>query len=182
MPRAVVTRCPNCHAALPYREFVAWQHEFAASAAAERARDFWRKNLAGARIISVPTDRPKSSGLPESTAVYRFGIDAPLVSRAVDMAKALRSTPFMVLLGAFALMVQRTTGSTDVVVPTFSPGRDQERFQYTVGPFLNLLPLRTELVEAAGTSPRWWPGSGPPVWRRTPTTFPRSTSWRRRPI
>lgn len=137
---------PELPPALPYREFVAWQHEFAASAAAERARDFWRKNLAGARIISVPTDRPKSSGLPESTAVYRFGIDAPLVSRAVDMAKALRSTPFMVLLGAFALMVQRTTGSTDVVVPTFSPGRDQERFQYTVGPFLNLLPLRTELA------------------------------------
>lgn len=137
---------PEPPPALPYREFVAWQRESAASDAAQRSRDFWRHQLAGARIISVPTDRPKSSGLPESTAVYRFTLDAHLVSRAVEMSKALRSTPFMVLLGAFALMIQRTTGTTDVVVPTFSPGRDQEKFQYTVGPFLNLLPLRTELA------------------------------------
>lgn len=137
---------PEPPPALPYRAFVAWQNEFAAGAAAERSRAFWQHKLAGARIISVPTDRPKSSGLPQSTAVYRFTIDADLVSRATGMAKALRSTPFMVLLGAFALLVQRTTGNTDVVVPTFSPGRDQDRFQDTVGPFLNLLPLRTELA------------------------------------
>ncbi|MDN3292795.1 condensation domain-containing protein [Streptomyces ficellus] len=137
---------PEPPSALPYRDFVTWQRAYSESAEAQRARDFWRRKLAGARIISVPTDRPKSAGLRESTAVYRFTIERPLVSRAVDLAKALRSTPFMVLLGAFALMVQRTTGSTDVVVPTFSPGRDQERFQHTVGPFLNLLPLRAELA------------------------------------
>lgn len=137
---------PEPPPALPYREFVTWQRAFSASAEAERSREFWRRKLAGARIISVPTDRTKSSGLPESTAVYRFTVDAPLVSGAVELAKALRSTPFMVLLAAFALMVQRTTGSTDVVVPTFSPGREKEEFHNTVGPFLNLLPLRTELA------------------------------------
>ncbi|CAL9400586.1 Linear gramicidin synthase subunit D [Streptomyces sp. enrichment culture] len=137
---------PEPPPALPYRDFVAWQREFSESEAAQRSRDFWRDKLAGARVMSVPTDRPKSSGLPETTAVYRFTIDAPLVSRALELARSLRSTPFMVLLGAFALLVRRTGGSTDVVVPTFSPGREREEFQHTVGPFLNLLPLRTELA------------------------------------
>ncbi|MFF2040688.1 condensation domain-containing protein [Kitasatospora sp. NPDC058170] len=132
--------------ALPYREFASWQREFADDPALEGSRAFWREQLAGARILSVPTDRPKSSGLPESTAVYRFTIGAELTSRAVEISRALRSTPFMVLLGAFAVHVQRTTGSTDVVVPTFSPGRGEDRFHHTVGPFFNFLPLRTELA------------------------------------
>ncbi|MFG3052243.1 condensation domain-containing protein [Kitasatospora sp. NPDC048239] len=131
--------------ALPYREFASWQRESAGDPALEGSRTFWREQLAGARILSVPTDRPKSTGLPESTAVYRFTIGAELTSRAVEISQALRSTPFMVLLGAFAVLVQRTTGSTDVVVPTFSPGRGEDRFHHTVGPFFNFLPLRTEL-------------------------------------
>ncbi|MEU6405197.1 condensation domain-containing protein [Streptomyces sp. NPDC046985] len=137
---------PEPPPAPPYRDFVAWQRAFTAGDDAARARAFWRERLAGARIVSVPTDRPKSAGLPESTAVYRFTLDAPVVSRAAELARSMRCTPFMVLMGAFALMIQRTTGSTDTVVPTFSPGRLQDEFRHTVGPFLNLLPLRTELA------------------------------------
>ncbi|RKT19430.1 condensation domain-containing protein [Streptomyces sp. 1114.5] len=141
-------RQPELPTALPYREFAAWQREFAADPALEGARAFWRKQLAGARILSVPTDRPKSTGLPESTAVHRFTVDAELTARAVEIAQALRSTPFMVLLGAFAVMVARDTGNPDVVVPTFSPGRGEDRFHHTVGPFFNFLPLRTDLSGA----------------------------------
>lgn len=139
-------RAAELPTALPYREFAAWQRKSAEDPALESSRAFWREQLAGARIFSVPTDRPKSTGLAESTAVHRFTIDAELTSRAVEISRALRSTPFMVLLGAFAVLVQRTTGSTDVVVPTFSPGRGEDRFHHTVGPFFNFLPLRTELA------------------------------------
>ncbi|MET8541630.1 condensation domain-containing protein [Kitasatospora sp. NPDC004799] len=139
-------RQPELPTALPYREFSAWQREYAADPALEDSRAFWRENLAGARILSVPTDRPKSSGLPEATAVHRFTVDAELTTRAVEIGRALRSTPFMVLLGAFAVMVARTTGTTRVVVPTFSPGRGEDRFHHTVGPFFNFLPLCTELA------------------------------------
>jgi hypothetical protein len=128
-----------------YREFATWQRGSAAGAAFAASGAFWRDTLAGARILSLPTDRPKSAGLPESTSVYRFGIDAELVSATLDLACAMRSTPFMVLLAAFGVLVQRRTGTTDLTVPTFSPGRGQERFHGTVGPFLNLLPLRVDL-------------------------------------
>ncbi|MFJ6381054.1 condensation domain-containing protein [Kitasatospora sp. NPDC092039] len=139
-------RQPELPDALPYREFSAWQREYAADPALEESRAFWRERLAGARILSVPTDRPKSSGLPEATAVHRFTVDAELTARAVEIGRALRSTPFMVLLGAFAVMVARSTGTTRVVVPTFSPGRGEDRFHHTVGPFFNFLPLCTELA------------------------------------
>ncbi|KOX03154.1 condensation domain-containing protein [Micromonospora sp. NRRL B-16802] len=126
----------------PYREYARWQRSLPAESA-EPARRYWRDELREARIFAVPTDRPKSTGLPESTAVYRFLIDSSLVAPALHVARATRSTPFMVLLAAFTVLVRRRTGADDVVVPTFSPGRADDRFTYTVGPFFNLLPLRT---------------------------------------
>ncbi|MCI4061237.1 condensation domain-containing protein [Micromonospora sp. R77] len=132
--------------ASPYREYAQWQRSLPAESAGP-ARDYWRAELRDARIFAVPADRPKSAGLPESTAVHRFLIGAELVAPALQVARASRSTPFMVLLAAFTLLANRMTGDTDVVVPTFSPGRADERFTYTVGPFFNLLPLRTRLAD-----------------------------------
>lgn len=132
----------------PYREYAIWQRSVAPEYH-EAAREYWRTTLRGASIFSVRADRPKSAGLPESTSVYRFHIEQELIAPVVQLARATRSTPFMVLLAAFNLLVQRMTGQSDVVVPTFSPGRSQDRFIDTVGPFFNLLPLRTDLAGCA---------------------------------
>jgi condensation enzyme len=129
-----------------YREFSEWQRANSMEPAADAARAYWREKLRGAEILSLPTDRPKSSGLSESTSVYRFLMSADLLSATLALARRRRSTPFMVMLGAFMLVVHRRTGATDIVVPTFSPGRGEERFSDTVGPFFNFLPLRAELA------------------------------------
>jgi condensation enzyme len=128
-----------------YREFASWQRAAAANGELDASCEFWRDKLRGARIFSIPTDRPKSANLPESTSVYRFLLGAGLAAPALELSAAMRSTPFMVLMAAFKLLVHRLTGATDIVVPTFSPGRGHEQFQDTVGPFLNFLPLRTDI-------------------------------------
>jgi condensation enzyme len=129
---------------IQYREFVAWQRAAAQGPGYDLSREFWRAKLDGARILALPTDRRKSAGLPESTSVYRFLLDTELVTPALELSRALRATPFMVLLGAFKVLVHELTGATDIVVPTFTPGRGEERFQQTVGPFFNFMPLRTD--------------------------------------
>lgn len=129
-----------------YREFADWQREQTDGPGLVRAQEFWRSTLQGARIYSVPTDRPKSDGIPETSGVYRFQIGTDLVTGALRLSSAMRSTPFMVLLAVFEVLVHRTTGDTDIVVPTFTPGRGDESFQQTVGPFFNFLPIRTDIA------------------------------------
>jgi hypothetical protein len=131
-----------------YREFAEWQADHVSGPELDRSREFWRTTLDGARVYSVPTDLPKSAGIPECSGVYRFQIGAERVKPALELASAMRATPFMVLLAAFEVLVHRTTGETDVTVPTFTPGRGHEQFQLTVGPFFNYLPLRTDLAGA----------------------------------
>lgn len=129
-----------------YREFAARQRADATGPDGACALEFWRENLRGASAVSVPVDHLKSAGLPESTAIHRFAIGADVVEPVLDLARAHHCTPFMVFMAAFKLFLCRREGITDLVVPTFSPGRADEDFHGTVGLFFNYLPVRTDLA------------------------------------
>lgn len=129
-----------------YREFAQWQQEAMTEARVGTARAFWRERLAGARIFTVPTDHPRSAALPSVTAAHRFRIGPETMSSVTAMARKVRGSPFMVLFGAFAVVASRVTGSSELTVPTFTPGRGHERFGETVGSFFNFLPIRTDIT------------------------------------
>jgi len=135
----------------PYREFVAWERERAASASAGQARRYWAETLRGGRFSALPADHRKSAGLPHVTATYRFDLDAELLNRVRRLARSARCTPFMVLLAAYYQLVQQITGRTDLVVSTHTLGRVPGRFDNTIGSFFNFLPLRVDLAGCRDT-------------------------------
>lgn len=129
----------------PYREYAIDQRANLSSAATARSCAYWRDKLRDARIVALPTDRLRSAAPDFSTSWHRYAIGADLRSATVRMARTTRSSPFMVLLSAFMMLVHDMTGATDIVMPTFTPGRGQARFLDTVGSFFNFLPLRTDI-------------------------------------
>jgi condensation enzyme len=135
---------PELPTAPQYREFAAWQRE-APDARPAAALDYWRKTLDGALISAIPTDFARSAGIPQSSGAHRFAIPADVVSAAARLGSSTRSTTVMVLLAAYQVVVGRKTGSDDVIVATFTPGRGGRRFQDSVGSFFNFIPLRTDL-------------------------------------
>ncbi|PZF96459.1 condensation domain-containing protein [Micromonospora deserti] len=128
-----------------YREYVRWQQETQSSAVVRRAREFWRENLRGAQVFAIPTDRTRSDE-PFVTSWYRFLLDEEFRRATAELATRTRSTPFMVLLAAYLTQLREQTGRTDLVVPTFTPGRHPAWVQNTVGSFYNFLPIRTDLA------------------------------------
>ncbi|MTE22522.1 hypothetical protein F0L17_26185 [Streptomyces sp. TRM43335] len=135
--------------ATQYREYALWQRSPEAREAERSARAFWRRRLEGARALALPTDRPRSAEPDFSTAWHRFRYGERLSAATTDLARQTRSSAFIVLLAAFNVFLRRRTGETDIVVPTFTPGRGQARFQNAVGSFFNFLPLRTDLSGCA---------------------------------
>jgi hypothetical protein len=129
-----------------YREYTAWQRANLDTPEAGASRKYWREKLRDAQIWALPTDRPVTTAAPKYTSVHRHLVTTDVITSARRLAKATRSTPFMVVLGALELMINQMTGATDIVVPTFTPGRDADRFEDTVGPMFNFLPLRTDLA------------------------------------
>jgi len=141
-------RAPALAPARQYREYVAWQRGAAVPAAG--ARGYWRETLRDRRIVTIPTDKPRRAGEPFFTAWYRFLISDPVRSAALALAEAERSSLFMVLLAAYLVDLREATGTSDLVVPTFTPGRSPGWVQDTVGSFYNLLPLRIDIGGCAG--------------------------------
>ncbi|GAT67114.1 hypothetical protein HS048_22070 [Planomonospora sp. ID91781] len=128
-----------------YRDHARHERENAAGPAAAAARAYWRERLRDASITALRTDRPRSAGAPKATSWHRFAVDAEVASATVSLAGELKSSPFMVLFAAYQVFLRGLTGTDDLVVPTFTPGRGNARFHETVGSFINFLPLRTDL-------------------------------------
>ena len=133
-----------------YGEFSAWQQEHLASEDADRARAYWRDKLVGAQMSAFEMDQPE--GVPAGYAVHRFVFPAELATAVQRLAKGLRASPFMVFLAAFNALAHKMTGATDLVTATITAGRGEPRFAETVGPFFNLIPLRTDLTGCASFS------------------------------
>jgi hypothetical protein len=126
-----------------YKEFSSWQRESLASAEADRCRAYWRDKLRGAQMSMFEMDQPE--GVPYGYAVHRQIYPAELSAAVQNLATGLRASPFMVLLAAFSALRHKITGETDVVTPILTSGRAEMRFAEVVGPFFNLVPLRTDL-------------------------------------
>ncbi len=142
-------RAPDLPEVRQLREYVAWQRANADGAAVAAARRFWRENLRGAVMVAVPTDRPRSAAGGFVTGWHRFLLADEVRFAALTLAGQTRSTLFMVLLAAYLTYLRDQTGATDLVVPTFTPGRHPAWVQDTVGSFYNFLPLRTDIAGCA---------------------------------
>ncbi len=128
-----------------YHEFAAWQLGSAGTDSVQKLCGYWRDKLQGAQIVGVKADRPRTPETPALYGAHRFLVDPELTSATLKASRTMRSSPFMVLLAAYNALLHARTGATDVVVPTLTSGRSQERFMETVGPFFNFVPLRTDL-------------------------------------
>ncbi|MEV0565429.1 condensation domain-containing protein [Dactylosporangium sp. NPDC050588] len=127
-----------------YREFVAHQLEHADDAQSRAARAFWREELAGARMTPLANDRPRATGA-YTTGWHRYMFSDELDTAVQEFARTSRSSPFMVLMAAFLTVLRERTGETDLVVPTFMPGRGPAWTADVIGTFYNFTPLRVDL-------------------------------------
>ncbi|MCG5216046.1 condensation domain-containing protein [Streptosporangium soli] len=130
-----------------YRQYVEWEQTALTSPVTARSQEYWRNTLAGARVLGIKTDHPRSEGLPKATAWQRFRLPADLTLAVQRIGKETRSSPFMVLLAAYAVYLGQRAKTTDIVIPTFSSGRGDARFHDTVGSFFNFMPLRIDAAE-----------------------------------
>ena len=137
---------PELPASPQYREFAGWQRQRLASPQAEASRQYWHQKLRHAELTAIAMDMVPPAGQVSAYATHRFLLDAGLATGAADLARARRCSPFMVLFAAFELVLYKLTGVRDIVAPTMTSGRGDQKFAETVGAFFNLVPVRTALT------------------------------------
>ncbi|HST58657.1 MAG TPA: amino acid adenylation domain-containing protein, partial [Longimicrobium sp.] len=134
--------------ALPvqYADFAVWQHQHLRGDALERQLAYWRGQLAGApALLELPADRPRPAVQSYRGAQQSVVLSAGLLARLQALGRREGATLYMVLLGAFQVLLSRYAGTADVVVGSPIAGRTRHEVEELIGFFVNLLVLRTDL-------------------------------------
>jgi amino acid adenylation domain-containing protein len=132
--------------AVQYADYAVWQREQVEGAVLERQLAYWRERLAGApELLELPTDRPRPPVQTYRGATVPVELSPELVERLQALARSEGATLYMVLLGAFQVLLSRYSGSDDIVVGSPIAGRTRKEVEELIGFFVNTLVLRTDL-------------------------------------
>jgi amino acid adenylation domain-containing protein len=133
--------------ALPiqFSDYVRWQGERLVAGRLEELLGFWRKRLAGAEPLALPTDhaRPVEQSFRGST--HRFTVGRGTLGRLNELGRQEDATLFMVLLAAFKVLLARYSGQTDIIIGSPVAGRELPEAEGLIGYFVNTLVMRTDL-------------------------------------
>ena len=131
---------------LQYADYVHWQSEMLEGPAGERLLSYWKERLGDEiPVLSLPTDRPRSSVQLHHGASYAFTLEKELVEHLAALARTEGATLYMLLLAAFQTLLYRYTGQDDIVVGSPTSARSRADFDGIVGCFFNTIVLRERL-------------------------------------
>ncbi len=139
-----------------YADYSRWQRDLLGSeddpdSLISRQLRFWTETLTGLPAqLTLPTDRPRPVIASTRGRHVDFTIDAGLQARLTDVGRKTGATLFMVVQAAFAVLLARLSGSTDIAVGTPVAGRGAAELDDVVGMFVNTLVLRTRVDTATG--------------------------------
>lgn len=108
--------------------------------------DYWQQQLAGLPMrIDLPTDFPYPSEPSYEGNTYHFHLDIKQRDALIKLGQTKGSTLFMTLLTAFAVLLNRITGSTDIAIGTPDANRGHSDIEGLIGLFVNTLVMRIDL-------------------------------------
>ncbi len=131
---------------LSYADYAHWQTEMLDGEEGSRLWEYWRGKLSPLpERQPLPIDHARPELQAFDGASFGFVLNAATVEGVTALARQARTTPFVVLLAAFQLMLARLTGSGEVITGTSTFSRSNPDFADIVGNFSNSVPIRGQL-------------------------------------
>ncbi|HEY0601305.1 MAG TPA: amino acid adenylation domain-containing protein [Herpetosiphonaceae bacterium] len=142
------TVAPQPELPIQYADYAIWQRAQLSGAALDEQLGYWRKQLADApTVLELPADRPRPARQTFSGARYSFTLSPELTAQVAALSQQEGATPFMTLLAAFQVLLQRYTGQDDLLVGSPIANRTRAEVEPLIGFFVNTLVLRADFRE-----------------------------------
>jgi amino acid adenylation domain-containing protein len=137
---------PLAEPPVQYADYAVWQREQLRGEVLDRQIGYWKERLAGApALLELPTDRPRPPVQSHRGARETFELPRALLDQLQALGRSEGATLYMVMLGAFQLLLSKYSGSDDIVVGSPIAGRTRREVEELIGFFANTLVLRTDL-------------------------------------
>ena len=146
MPKSRVVRRLSRLSTLQYVDFAAWQREQLSTGMLARQLNYWQRELAGApTLLELPTDRPRPAVQSFRGGRRTQHVRADLYEALKALARAQDLTLYMLLLGAWQVLLSRHSGQEDIVVGSPMANRDRPELEGLIGCFVNSVVIRGRL-------------------------------------
>jgi amino acid adenylation domain-containing protein len=130
---------------IQYADFALWQQQWLQGEVLTTHLAYWKRQLAGASTLQLPTDRPRPAVQTFRGARHALVLPSTLVQALKELSLQHGGTLFMTLLAALQVLLHRYTGQDDILVGSPIANRTQVETEGLIGFFVNTLVLRTDL-------------------------------------
>ena len=128
---------------IQYADYTMWQREWLTERVLQQHLEYWRNQLAGASVLEIPTDYPRSSSSRHRAGRIQVSLPLELTERINELCRREGATLFMTMLAGFQLLLNKYTEQTDIAVGSVIANRNRSEVEGLIGFFVNTLVLRT---------------------------------------
>ena len=122
---------------IDYADFAAWQRDWLASDGSASHREYWRTRLARVEPLIVPGDRPEPAKRTFAGRSVSVPVGQDVVAGLTRYGRTHGATLFMVMLAAYAQVLNRWSGQSRPLIATPVAGRGRPESEQVVGFFVN---------------------------------------------
>ncbi|UZE15800.1 amino acid adenylation domain-containing protein [Pseudomonas sp. B21-054] len=129
-----------------YVDYAIWQRQRLDTDAVQADLGYWKNYLgASVPVLELPTDFPRPAQQSQRGQRLRFTLDPVQSARIQAFCRDSASTPFVILLAAWQLLLARFSGQQTFAVGVPHGGRSREELEQLLGFFVNTLVYRVQL-------------------------------------
>ncbi|MGZ5050161.1 MAG: non-ribosomal peptide synthetase family protein [Methylobacter sp.] len=133
--------------AIQYADYASWQRSKAQGEMRDKQRDYWLDMFSGApQVLALPPDYARPPVQTYRGAHYSIVLPRELSEGIARLGRGLGMTPFMTLMGAFALLLHRHSAMDDLCIGYPATNRNKPELEKLIGFFVNTLVMRSQLT------------------------------------
>ncbi len=131
---------------ITYKDYSAFENEMISSGIMQEAEKYWMHQFEGEiPVLNLPTQSPRPAVQSfEGRKIYS-SIDIKTMDKINRLSQTLGVTPYMLMLGAYYVLLSKYTSSDDIIVGTPIVGRTIADTYSLIGMFVNTLALRATI-------------------------------------
>lgn len=132
---------------IQYADYTIHQKKYLQSSLFQKDLEYWTSQLGKTEfLLDLPTDRRHPPKPTYQGKTKSFEIAKDLQDRLLNIAQETGTTPFMLFLAAYKVLLYRYTQQDDILVGTPITMRDNPEVQDLIGLFLNTIVLSSKIT------------------------------------